>query len=117
MSTAADANGLSRRFRITHRFHPWSGQEFELVTYLHTWGENRVYFHEGRRASGVGSGELDGSRSGRPAGVPGSGAFAIRAVDLIELAQLVERLTLGERKGNYAMTVKVMLSYASVKDG
>jgi hypothetical protein len=43
-STAADANGLSRCFRITHPFHPWSGQTFELVTYLHTWGENRVYF-------------------------------------------------------------------------
>jgi hypothetical protein len=43
-STAADANGLSRRFKIIHPFHPWSGQEFDLVTYLHTWGENRVYF-------------------------------------------------------------------------
>src|SRR5258708_30323710 len=45
-STTADANGLSRRFKITHPFHPWSGQEFEVVTYLHTWGENRVYFHK-----------------------------------------------------------------------
>jgi hypothetical protein len=43
-STAADANGLSRCFKIIHPFHPWSGQRFELITYLHTWGENRVYF-------------------------------------------------------------------------
>jgi hypothetical protein len=43
-STAADANGLSRCFKITHPFHPWSGQRFELITYLHTWGEDRVYF-------------------------------------------------------------------------
>ena len=44
LSTAADANGLSRCFKIIHPFHPWSGQTFELITYLHTWGENRVYF-------------------------------------------------------------------------
>jgi hypothetical protein len=43
-STATDTNGLNRCFKITHPFHPWSGQTFELVTYLHTWGENRVYF-------------------------------------------------------------------------
>ncbi|HWS98159.1 MAG TPA: DUF5372 family protein [Candidatus Methylomirabilis sp.] len=43
-STAANGNALSRRFKITHPFHPWSGQEFDLVTHLHTWGEDRVYF-------------------------------------------------------------------------
>ncbi|MGH9546387.1 MAG: DUF5372 family protein [Terriglobales bacterium] len=45
-STTADANSLNRRFKIIHPFHPWFGQEFELVTYLHTWGENRAYFHK-----------------------------------------------------------------------
>ena len=29
-----------------HPYHPLSGQEFELVTYRHTWGEHRVYFHD-----------------------------------------------------------------------
>ncbi|RLB80921.1 MAG: hypothetical protein DRH17_10670 [Deltaproteobacteria bacterium] len=38
---------------ITHPFHPLYNQQFDLVTYRHNWGENRVYFHdhEGHLAS------------------------------------------------------------------
>lgn len=31
---------------MTHPHHPLSGQEFDLVTYRHTWGEHRVFFHD-----------------------------------------------------------------------
>jgi len=36
----------SQRFRVTHPFHPLSGQEYELVGFAHTWGEHRVFFRE-----------------------------------------------------------------------
>ena len=29
---------------MTHPFHPLKGQKFELVTYRHNWGEERVYY-------------------------------------------------------------------------
>lgn len=33
---------------VTHPFHPLRGREFDLVTYRHNWGEDRVYFHDDR---------------------------------------------------------------------
>ena len=38
---------------MTHPHHPLVGQEFDLVTYRHTWGEHRVFFYdqEGRLRS------------------------------------------------------------------
>jgi hypothetical protein len=84
----AHANKLSQRFKITHPFHPWSGQKFDGITYLHTWGEDRVYFHkEGDHLVSVpaswtdlvpedpvvklaaGAIPMPGSRSGRVGGV------------------------------------------------
>jgi Family of unknown function (DUF5372) len=31
---------------VTHPFHPWSGQEFTVITYRQNWGEDRVFFHD-----------------------------------------------------------------------
>ena len=31
---------------ITHPFHPLHGQEFELVSYRHNWGEDKVYYYD-----------------------------------------------------------------------
>lgn len=90
-STAADANALSRRFKITHPFHPWSGQEFELVTYLQTWGEYRVYFHQKESEHLV---SIPASWTDVVAEDPLVQLAADRALfrvpDLIELAQMVE---------------------------
>ena len=98
-STAADANGLSRRFRITHPFHPWSGQEFELVTYLHAWGENRVYFNkEHEHLVSVPASWTDLVPED-PLVYLAAGRSPFRVVDLIELAQLVERLRLASVNG------------------
>src|SRR5712691_13216942 len=43
LSTAGNGND-GRRFRVTHPFHPLAGQEFELLGFAHTWGEQRVFF-------------------------------------------------------------------------
>lgn len=31
---------------MTHPFHPLFGREFDLLTYRHNWGEDRVIFHD-----------------------------------------------------------------------
>jgi hypothetical protein len=33
-------------FTVTHPFHPLYGQQFEILTYRHNWGEYRVTFYE-----------------------------------------------------------------------
>jgi hypothetical protein len=77
---------------VTHPFHPWHGCEWELVTYRHNWGEDRVYFHDN-----------DGRLQSLPAAwtsvfevdavvVQGAGRAAFRAIDLLELATLIGRL-------------------------
>jgi len=89
-STAPDEGDLNRRFRITHPFHPWSGQEFELVTYLHTWGEHRAYFHkEGEHLVPVPATWTD-IIAGDPVVQLAAGRAVFRAIDLIELAQLLK---------------------------
>ena len=35
---------MSRRFTITHPFHPLFEQEFELIRLTHNWHEDRVQF-------------------------------------------------------------------------
>jgi hypothetical protein len=91
-STTPDTNGLNRRFRITHPFHPWAGQEFELVTYLQTWGEDRVYFHkEGEHLVSVPASWTD-IIGVDPVVQVAAGRALFRAEDLTELAQLVQRL-------------------------
>jgi hypothetical protein len=62
------------------------------VTYLHTWGENRVYFHrEGEHLVSVPASWTDVVAED-PLVQLAAGRSLFRAVDLIELAQLVERL-------------------------
>ena len=78
--------------RITHPFHPRSGQEIDFVVHRHNWGEDRVYFREG-----------DGHLASLPARwtsvvpddpfvVVAAGRSHFRVEDLIDLAALVRRL-------------------------
>lgn len=90
-STALDANGLSRYFKITHSFHPWSGQTFELVTYLHTWGENRVYFQQEQSEHLVSvPATWTDVVPEDPFVQAASGQSLFRVPDLLELVQMVE---------------------------
>jgi hypothetical protein len=66
-----------------------------LVTYLHTWGEHRVYFHkEGEHLVSVPATWTDVVAED-PVVRVSAGRSLFRVVDLIELAQLVERLQTG----------------------
>ncbi len=48
-SNTPQSNYHIRSFKVTHPFHPLLGKKYDLVTYRHNWGENRVYFHDKNR--------------------------------------------------------------------
>ena len=46
LSTTANRNDRGR-FRVVHPFHPLAGREFELLGYIHAWGQQqRVLYRE-----------------------------------------------------------------------
>lgn len=75
---------------MTHPFHPLHGREWDLLTYRHNWGEDRVYFHDddGRVRS------LPATWTSVSAADPvvalGAGRSAFRVSDLLELVKLIE---------------------------
>ena len=91
-STTADRNRAGR-FRVVHPFHPLSGQEFELLTYAHTWGEERVFF---RKAGEARTRSIPASwtdvEGPDPFVVLAAGRSPFRVADLLALAALVEEL-------------------------
>jgi hypothetical protein len=78
---------------VTHPFHPWFGREFELVGYRHNWGEDRVYYFdaEGRvhtiPAGWTSVAPID------PFVVIAAGRSYFRYEELVQLADLLERLS------------------------
>jgi hypothetical protein len=73
-------------------------EEFELVTYLHSWGEHRVYFHrEGEQLVSVRAGWAD-VVAVDPVVQLAAGRALFRATDLLELARLVEGLRRGVKE-------------------
>jgi hypothetical protein len=63
------------------------------VTYLHTWGENRVYFHrEGERHLVSMPASWTNIVPEDPVVVLGAGRAVYRVQDLIELAELIKGL-------------------------
>jgi len=79
-------------FRVTHPFHPRLGEELELVVWKQTWGEDRVYFHDelGRLCSMPA--RWTDILPQDPFVVVSAGRSCLRVAELIELANLVERL-------------------------
>ena len=78
--------------RVTHPFHPLFGRELDVVVHRHNWGEDRVYFLDGR-------GHLTSLPAGWTSVVPedafvavAAGRSRFRAADLVALAALIVRL-------------------------
>jgi len=106
LSTTPDHTNGEHCFTITHPFHPWSGQEFDLITYLHTWGEDRVYFHkEGEHLVSVPASWTDIVPED-PVVKLAAGRSVCRVQDLVELVESMQRLR-GEKS---ASPVKVITS-------
>jgi hypothetical protein len=88
--------------RVTHRFHPLFGRDFEFVAHRHNWGEDRVHLHD-----------ADGVLFSLPAGwtdvvsadpfvVIAAGRCPFTAVGLLGLADLIDRLR-SQRAGDQAV--------------
>ena len=76
---------------MTHPFHPLVGREFEAVTVSHSWGEDRVYYHdEGGHLVSIPTAWT--SLAGEdPFVVVAAGRACLRVADLIRLAEIIER--------------------------
>jgi hypothetical protein len=93
MVSTADCVGTTRaRVRITHPFHPLSGDEFDLVCRRLHWGEDRVVYagpNGALRSIATNLTDLDPPDGFRR--VAGSRA-AFRTVDLLALCGLLDQL-------------------------
>ncbi|HEX9496853.1 MAG TPA: DUF5372 family protein [Mycobacterium sp.] len=78
--------------RVTHRFHPLYGREFEFVVRRLNWGEDRVYVHDE-------NGELFSFLTGWTDAAPvdpfveiADGRCPFTTAGLLALADLVDRV-------------------------
>jgi len=85
---------LKRRVTITHPFHPRSGQKFELLGYRRSFGIECVdcQDREGRLTT-VPLAWTDAAGSDDPFVVTSAGRSYFRAEDLLQLAELMRRLS------------------------
>jgi hypothetical protein len=77
---------------VTHPFHPLCGCEFDLVTYRHNWGEDRVYFHDDQGQLRAISATWTSLEPDDPFVTVSVGRAAFRTADLVELAGLLQEL-------------------------
>src|SRR5712691_4557411 len=106
-STTPDSDAGSRRFLVTHPYHPLFQQEFELVIYRQNWGEERVWFHDtkGRLISLPAVWTSVVAEDAFVAVSAGRSMF--RVAELLALARLIEELRGLEQRGR---SVKEMMS-------
>jgi hypothetical protein len=78
--------------RVTHRFHPLFGRDFEFVVHRHNWGEDRVHLHDE-------NGELFSLPAGWSDAAPvdpfvivAEGRCPFTTEGLLALADLIDRL-------------------------
>jgi hypothetical protein len=78
--------------RVTHRFHPLYGREYEFVVHRQNWGEDRVFLHD---ENGELFSLLTGWTDAAPADpfvVVADGRCPFSTVGLLALADLINRL-------------------------
>ena len=80
-------------FQVTHPFHPWHGQRFELVAYKSAWGEDRVYFYNQEQQLIALPASWTDVIAADPFVATSAGRALFRAEDLLELVRLVHCLS------------------------
>jgi len=80
-------------FRVTHPFHPLSGQQFAVVTYRHSFGDHRVFFHDADGQLRSIPALWTSLVAPDPAVVFAAGRAPFRVGDLLAVARLVHVLT------------------------
>jgi hypothetical protein len=81
---------------VTHPFHPLYGQQFEMLSYRHNWGEYRVTFYQTPDRVRALPATWTSLAPSDPSVVLAAGRAAFRVADLLQLSQLVHRIE--ERK-------------------
>jgi hypothetical protein len=77
---------------VTHPFHPLFGRQFAFVARRRNWGEDRVYFHDERdELVSLPTGWTDAAEVD-PFVVMAAGRSPFRVADLLELADLADRV-------------------------
>ena len=78
--------------RVTHRFHPLFGRDFEFVAHRQNWGEDRVHLHdEDGELFSLPAGWTDVAPAD-PFAVIAAGRCPFTTAGLLALADLVDRL-------------------------
>ena len=87
--TTPGSDDSVRTFRVTHPFHPLSGQIFQLVTVRHSWGEDRVYYHDAQGVLVSMPASWTDVVAPDPVVALSAGRSPFRLDDLLELTRLV----------------------------
>jgi hypothetical protein len=80
-------------FKITHPFHPLSGKSYHLLAYKHTWGEDRVYYHDEDGKLSQVPVSYTNAIEPDPYVVVNAGQSAFRVLDLLELCRLIDKIS------------------------
>src|SRR5260370_18592004 len=83
-------------FTVTHPFHPLYGQQFEMLSYRHNWGEYRVTFYQTPDRVRALTAVWTSLAPSDPSVLLAAGRAAFRVADLLQLSQLIHRIE--ERK-------------------
>jgi hypothetical protein len=78
--------------RVTHPFHPLFGRSFELLNCRFNWGEQRVQFRDEQGQVFLLPASWTDVVAADPFVVMAAGRSPFRAIDLIELAVMLNRL-------------------------
>jgi hypothetical protein len=94
LQTAPFVDRLKRRVTITHPFHPRSGEEFELLGYRRSFGNECLDCQDSEgRLTSVPLAWTEAAGIGDPFVVASAGRSYFRAEDLLQLAELIRRLS------------------------
>jgi hypothetical protein len=83
---------------VTHPFHPRSGERYVLVMQRHTWGEQRVFFHDQQGQLQSLPTAWTSVAAPDPFVRRAAGRALFRPHDLLALARLCQRLVSAERR-------------------
>jgi hypothetical protein len=85
--------------RVTHPFHPWAGREFEFVKRRRNWRQDRVYIHDDAGKLVSLPAEWTDVVAEDPFVVVAAGRSPFRVEQLLELSELVARVSAGGPAG------------------
>jgi len=84
--------------RLSHPFHPLYGQQFEILSYRHNWGEYRVTFYETPEHIRALPAAWTSLVPPDPSVILAAGRAAFRVADLLQLSQLLGRIEEGQKE-------------------